>query len=74
MSISKILYQTLCVFSQVKDRKRIEQNFHSVAKVMSRGGTAGAEGVKNLSVGICDGAHRLRTLVITCFTENSNNA
>ena len=41
MSISKILYQTLCVFSQVKDRKRIEQNFHSVAKVMSRGGTAG---------------------------------
>ena len=27
MSISMILYQTLCVFSQIKDRKHIEQNF-----------------------------------------------
>ena len=44
------------MFSQIKDRKHIEQNFHSVAKVMPRGGTAGAGGVKNFSVGICDGA------------------
>ena len=44
------------MFSQVKDRKYIEQNFHSVAKVMPRGGTAGAGEVKNFSVGICDGA------------------
>ena len=36
----RFLYQTLCVFSQIKDRKHIEQNFHSVAKVMPRGGTA----------------------------------
>ena len=35
------LYQSLCVFSQIKDRKHIEQNFHSVAKVMPRGGTVG---------------------------------
>ena len=52
----RFLYQTLCVFSQIKDRKHIEQNFHSVAKVMPRGGTASRWGVKNLSVGICDGA------------------
>ena len=41
------------MFSQIKDRKDIEQNFRSVAKVMPRGGTAG---VKNFNVGICDGA------------------
>ena len=44
------------MFSQIKDRKHIEQNFHSVAKVMPRVGTVGAGGVKNFSVGICDGA------------------
>ena len=37
----RFLYQTLCVFSQIKDRKHIEQNFHSVAKVMLRDGTVG---------------------------------
>ena len=54
--IQRFSYHTLCVFSQVKDRKHIEQNLHSVAKVMPRGGTAGCWGVKNFSVGICDGA------------------
>ena len=44
------------MFSQIKDRKHIEQNFHSVAKVMPRDGTGGAGGDKNFSVGICDGA------------------
>ena len=44
------------MFSQIKDRKHIEQNFHSVAKVMPRGGTAECWGIKNFSVGICDGA------------------
>ena len=52
----RFLYQTLCVFSQIKDRKHIEHNFHSVAKVMPRDGTGGAGGVKNLSFGICNGA------------------
>ena len=52
----RFLYQTLCVFSQLKGRKHIEQNFHSVAKVMPWVGLQGAGGVKNFSVGICDGA------------------
>ena len=38
------LYQTLCVFSQIKDRKHIEHNFHFVARVMPRGGTLGCLG------------------------------
>ena len=33
MSISKIFIPNF-VFSQIKDRKHIEQNFHSVARVM----------------------------------------
>ena len=52
------LYQTLCVFSQIKDRKHIEQNFHSVARIMGQGRNLGCwgGGVKNFSVGIRDGA------------------
>ena len=46
--VQRFLYQTLCVFSQIKDRKHIEQNFHSVAKVMREVGTSGCWGVKNL--------------------------
>ena len=53
----RLLYQTLCVFSQIKDRKNIEQNFHSVARILPQGGTWGAgESKKNFIVGICDGA------------------
>ena len=33
----RFLYQTLCVFSQIKDRKHIERNFHFVAWVMPQG-------------------------------------
>ena len=49
------------MFSQIKDRKHIEQNFHFVARAMPRGGTwgcwgGGGGGVKNFSVGIRDGA------------------
>ena len=61
MSISKIFYTKLCVFSQIKDRKHIEQNFHSVAKVMPRGGTGG---VKTLAWGFAMAPHRLRALVL----------
>ena len=39
----RFLYQTLCVFSQIKDRKHIEQNFHSVARFMHRDGTGGSQ-------------------------------
>ena len=44
------------MFSQIKDRKHIEQNFHSAARVMPLVGLWGAGGVNNFSVGICDGA------------------
>ena len=44
------------MFSQIKDRKHIEQNFHSVDGVMPQGWDLGVLGVKNLSVGISDGA------------------
>ena len=44
----RFVYQTLCVFSQIKDRKHTEQNFHCVAKVMPRGGTAGRWGSQKL--------------------------
>ena len=38
-------------------RKYIEQNFHSIAGVMPQGWDLGLlGGVKNFSVGICDGA------------------
>ena len=40
--ISKIfLYQTLCLFSQMKDTKHIRRDFHSVPWVMSQGRTLG---------------------------------
>ena len=36
MSISKIFIpNSLCVFSQIKDRNHIEDNFHSVARVIN---------------------------------------
>ena len=44
------------MFSQIEDRKHIEQNFHSVAVVMPQGWDLGVLGVKHFSVGICDGA------------------
>ena len=52
----RFLYQNLCVFSQIKDRKHIENNFHSVAGVMPQGRDLVLLGVKNFSVGICGGA------------------
>ena len=55
MSISQILYQTLCVFSQIKDIKHIEQN--SVAWVMIHGRDFWVLGaVKTFGLGIGDGA------------------
>ena len=44
------------MFLQIKDRKHIEQNFHSVAGVMPQGWEFRVLGVKNFRVGICDGA------------------
>ena len=52
----RFLYQTLCELSQIKDIKHIERKFHSVPWVMSKWWDLGVLGVKNLSMGICDGA------------------
>ena len=76
MSISRIFIpNSLCVFPQIKDRKHIEQNFHSVARVMPRVGLVGAEGVKNFSVGICDGAPstvRSSDILLSRYLEKYN--
>ena len=40
VNLKDFLYQTFCVFSQMKDTKYIRQDFHS------RGGARGAEGSK----------------------------
>ena len=44
----RFVYQTLCVFSQIKDRKHIEQYFHSVAREMPQDGTWGCWGRQKL--------------------------
>ena len=36
----------MCVVSQIKDRKHIEQNFHSVAWIMPQGSDFGALGCR----------------------------
>ena len=73
MSISKIFIpNSLCVFSQIKDRKHIEQNFHSVARVMPRGGTYRCWGEsKTLAWGFAMAPHRLRALVMNLFSIES---
>ena len=40
----RLLYKSLRVFSQIKDRKHIERNFHSVAWVMPQGWDLGKLG------------------------------
>ena len=57
MSILRFLYQTFYAFLQIRDRKHIQQNFHSVAGFNALGLRIGDVGwVKNFSVGICNGA------------------
>ena len=43
-----VLYQTMRVFSQIKDRKHIEQTFHSVAGIMPQGWDLGELGGQKL--------------------------
>ena len=57
------LYQTLRVFSQIKDRKHIEQNFYSVDEIMPQGWDWGCWGLKTLAWGFAMAPHRLRILV-----------
>ena len=64
MSILRFLYQTLCAVLQIKDRKHIEQNFHSVAWVMPQGWNfAVLGGSKTLPWGFAMATHRLRILI-----------
>ena len=65
MSMLKIFIpNSLCMFSQIKDRKHIEQNFHSVARVMPQGVTCGCWGEsKTFAWGFAMAPHRLRALV-----------
>ena len=49
-SISKILFQTLRAFSQMKDTKHIRRVFYSVAWVMPQGWDFGALGVPRGSI------------------------
>ena len=49
VNFKDFLYQTLCVFSQMKNTKHIRRDFHSVTWVMPQGwdlGCWGAQGVK----------------------------
>ena len=65
MSILRFLYQTLCAFLQIKDRKHIEQNFHSVTGDMPRGWDLGVlDGSKTVVWRFVMGPHRLRILVL----------
>ena len=41
----RFLYQTLCMFSQMKDTKHVRRNFNSVAWFMPQGWDFGALGV-----------------------------
>ena len=60
IQFQRFLCQTLCVFSQIKDRKHIDQKFHSVAWILPQGWDMGAglggAGVKNFKMRICDSA------------------
>ena len=63
----------LCVLSQIKDRKHIERNFHSVAWVMSQGSDfgAGCWRVKIFSVRICVGT--LWTALSSLLMSSADN-
>ena len=64
---------SLCVF-KIKDRKHIEQNFHSVAGVMPQGWDLGMlGGLKTLAWGFAMAPHRLRILVFYYDKESSQS-
>ena len=52
----RFLYQTLCVFSEIKDRNILNRISILLPRSCPGVGLQGAGGVKNFSVGICDGA------------------
>ena len=71
MSISKIFIPNF-VRVLTDKRKYIEQNFYSVAGIMPQGWDLGVlGGVKNLSVGICDGAPSTAHSSLKLFLKKS---
>ena len=67
MSILSFLYQSLCAFIQIKDRKHIEHNFHSAAGVMPKGWDMGVlGGSKTLAWGFGMVPDRPHILVRVC--------
>ena len=59
----RFLYQTVCVFSQIKDAKHIKRDLHHVAWVMPQGwdfGALGAQGggVKKIQIWSCGISNR----------------
>ena len=59
---------------QMKDRKHIERNFHSVAWVMPQGWDLSVLGNKNFSVGICDGTpSTARSSFMVCASIRGDN-
>ena len=54
----------------MKDRKHIEQNFHSVAKVMPGVGLRDARESKILAWGFAMAPHRLRALVLHLISRS----
>ena len=73
MSILRFLYQTLCAFLQIKDRKHIEQNFHSIAGVIPQELDLGVlGGSKTLAQEFTMVPHRLRILVFILLSKIKN--
>ena len=71
MLILRFLHQSLCAFLQIKDRKHIEQNFHSAAGVMPQGWDMGVlGGSKTLAWGFAMVPLRLHILVRVCDHVN----
>ena len=68
MSISKIFMPNLVHVLTIKDRKHIEQNFHSVARVMPQGWDFEVLGGSKTSAwGFVMAPHRLHILVLDAF-------
>ena len=74
VSIS-IFYTKLWVFSQIKDRKHIEQNFHSVARIKPQEwdlGVLGGGGLKTLAWGFAMEPYQLHVLVLIAYGKFKN--
>ena len=63
VNFKDFLYQTVCVFSQIKDTKHIKRDLHHVALVMPQGWDFWALGAQG---GFAMAPHRLCILVPIC--------